>query len=103
MRQTTGTRKSSGEKIVKEIKRVTRKLSTPDLKPTTRRSKNTPLARWQVYPWTRTAQCPHTATKLCGAVVKPCVWLEGSVVLRLNALFETEALAVHLQNVNMVG
>lgn len=25
MRQTTGTRKSSGEKIVKEIKRVTRK------------------------------------------------------------------------------
>ena len=90
-------------RVYKQTDMTPMEMSTPDLKPTTRRSKNTPLARWQVYPWTRTAQCPHTATKLCGAVVKPCVWLEGSVVLRLNALFETEALAVHLQNVNMVG
>ncbi len=52
-------------------------LSTPDQNPATRRSKTTPL----------TAR----------------VFEEVSVFFRLGALFEAVALAVHLQNVDMMG
>ena len=52
-------------------------LSTPDQNPATRRSKTTPL----------TAR----------------VFEEVSVFFRLGALFEAVALAVHFQNVDMMG
>jgi hypothetical protein len=43
------------------------------------------------------------ATKLCGALVKPCCGVCALGFARLAAVFEAVALAVHFQDVDVVG